>query len=110
MKKSLNNIISNIGIKNQNISKDINVTGVSMNSKSIDEGNIFVAIKGLSSDGHDFIEQAINSGASAIVTNGCDLGHLSVPQIKVDDTRKALSAIAAEYYGRPSNDLVYLNG
>ena len=108
MKKSLNSIINNIGIENQNILYDIDITGVSMNSKSIDEGNIFVAIKGLSSDGHDFIDQAINSGASAIVTNGCDLGPLSVPQIEVDDTRKALSAIAAEYYGRPSNDLVVI--
>ena len=108
MKKSLNSIINNIGIENQNILHDIDITGVSMNSKLLDEGNIFVAIKGLSSDGHDFIDQAINSGASAIVTNGCDLGPLSVPQIEVDDTRKALSAIAAEYYGRPSNDLVVI--
>ena len=108
MKKSLNSIINNIGIKNQDILHDIYITGVSMNSKLINEGNIFVAIKGLSSDGHDFIDQAVNSGASAIVTNGCDLGSLSVPQIKVDDTRKALSAIAAEYYGRPSNDLVVI--
>ena len=108
MKKSLNNIISNIGIKNQKILHDINITGVSMNSNLIHEGNIFVAIKGLNSDGHDFINQAIDSGASAIVTNGRDLGSLSVPQIKVKDTREALSAIAAEYYGRPSNDLVVI--
>jgi len=108
MKKSLNSILNNIGIDNQNNLHDIDITGVSMNSKLIDEGNIFVAIKGLNSDGHDFIDQAINSGASAIVTNGCDLGPISVPQIKVDDTRKALSAIAAEYYGRPSNDLVVI--
>ena len=108
MKKSLNNIIKKIGIENQNISHDIDITGVSMNSKLIDEGNIFVAIKGLSSDGHDFIDQAINSGASAIVTNGRDLGPLSVPHIKVNDTRKALSKIASEYYGRPSDDLVVI--
>jgi len=108
MKRSLNSIINNIGIEDQNILNDVDITGVSMNSKLISEGNIFVAIKGLSSDGHDFIDQAINSGASAIVTNGCDLGPLSVPQIEVDDTRKALSAIAAEYYGRPSNDLVVI--
>ena len=73
MKKSLNSIINNIGVENQDILYDVDITGVSMNSKSIDEGNIFVAIKGLSSDGHDFIDQAINSGASAVVTNGCDL-------------------------------------
>ena len=97
----MNSIINNIGVENQDILHDVDITGVSMNSKSIDKGNIFVAIKGLSSDGHDFIDQAINSGASAIVTNSCDLGPLSVPKIEVDDTRKALSAIAAEYYGRP---------
>jgi UDP-N-acetylmuramoyl-L-alanyl-D-glutamate--2,6-diaminopimelate ligase len=108
VKKSLNSIINNIGVENQDILHDIDITGVSMNSRSIDEGNIFVAIKGLSSDGHDFIDQAINSGASAIVTNGSDLGAISVPQIKVADTRKALSAIAAEYYGQPSNDLVVI--
>ena len=38
-----------------------------MNSKLMDEGNIFVAIKGMSSDGHDFADQAINSGASAVL-------------------------------------------
>ena len=108
MKKSLNSIIKSIGIENQNILHDIDVTGVSMNSKLIDKGNIFVAIKGLISDGHDFIDQAINSGASAVVTDGSDLGPLSVPQIKVNDTRKALSAIAAEYYDQPSNDLVVI--
>ena len=74
MKKSLKSIINNIGIENHDILHDVYITGISMNSKLIDEGNIFVAIKGLSSDGHDFIDQAINSGASAIITNGCDLG------------------------------------
>ena len=38
MKKSLNSIINNIGIENQNILHDIDITGVSMNSKLIDEG------------------------------------------------------------------------
>ena len=108
MKKSLMNIISKIDVKSENVLHDINVTGVSMNSKFIDQGNIFVAIEGLNVDGHDFIDQAIESGASAIVTSGSDLGPISVPQIKVNDTRKAMSAIAAEYYDCPSNDLMVI--
>jgi len=108
MNKSLSSIVSSIVTEGQKIDYDSNVTGVTMNSKHVQEGNIFVAVKGINQDGHDFIEQAIDSGASAIVTNGRDFGRLSVPQIKVANPLRAASIIAAEYYEHPSDDLVVI--
>ncbi len=65
MSKCLSSIVSSIVSEGQKIDHDSNVTGVTMNSKDVKEGNIFVAIKGINQDGHDFIGQAIESGASA---------------------------------------------
>jgi len=108
MSKCLSSIVSSIVSEGQNIDQDSNVTGVTMNSKDVKEGNIFVAIKGIDQDGHDFIGQAIESGASAIITNGRDMGKLSVPQIKVANPRRAASIIAAEFYEHPSSDLIVI--
>lgn len=108
MSKCLSSIVSSIVSEGQKIDHDSNVTGVTMNSKDVKEGNIFVAIKGIDQDGHDFIGQAIESGASAIITNGRDMGKLSVPQIKVANPRRAASIIAAEFYEHPSSDLIVI--
>ena len=108
MNKSLRTIISGINVESHDIIQNINVSGVSINSNSIQKDNIFIAIKGFELDGHDFIDQAIKSGACAIVTNCHYLESLPVPQIKVNDTRRALSAIAAEFYGHPSQDLIVI--
>ena len=53
---------------------DLEINGVEKNSKEVKEGYLFVAIKGFSVDGHEFIESAIENGATAIlVEEGCDL-------------------------------------
>ena len=108
MKKSLLGIISNIVPENQKINMDRNVTGVTMDSTKVQKGHIFVAVKGANEDGHNFIDQAIDSGATAIITNGRDLGTLPVPQIKVANPRRAASIIASEFYGHPSDGLVVI--
>ena len=69
-------------IENQKI-ENISITGISLHTRSIDPGNIFVAIPGEKFDGHDFISEAIDKGASVVISNGRDLGDLTVPQIKV---------------------------
>jgi len=108
MKKSLLGVISNIVPKNQKINMDRNVTGITMDSTKVQKGHIFVAVKGANEDGHNFIDQAIDSGATAIITNGRDLGTLPVPQIKVANPRRAASIIASEFYGHPSDGLVVI--
>ena len=68
----------------------IEITGINIDSRSIEKGHIFVAVKGTQTDGHTFIEKAIEKGAVAVVTDK----DLSLPQqIIVDDTRKALATM-----------------
>tara|TARA_Y200000002_G_scaffold264612_1_gene219794 strand:+ start:4325 stop:5776 length:1452 start_codon:yes stop_codon:yes gene_type:complete len=108
MNKSLTKLISNIDVISHDIIQDINVTGVSMNSNFIKPGNVFVAIKGFNMDGHDFIDEAIKNRASAIVTNDYYSETLPVPKVKVKNTRKALSSIAAKFYEDPSENLIVI--
>ncbi len=78
--------------------------GISYNSLKTLKGDIFFAVKGLASDGHDFIEQAQKKGAVAVV---CEkyIEKLNIPQIIVSDSRRALSWFSACFYDFPSKDL-----
>ena len=94
-------------IENQKI-ENISITGISLHTRSIDPGNIFVAIPGEKFDGHDFISEAIDKGASVVISNGRDLGDLTVPQIKVANPRRAASWVASKFYNHPSKDLTMI--
>ena len=87
---------------------DVNVNSLSIDSRTIKKGNLFVAIPGTNLDGHDYIQQAIKNGAIAVITNGRDVGTLPVPQIKVANPRRAISIIAANYYDHPTKQLTVI--
>ncbi|MFQ6612092.1 MAG: UDP-N-acetylmuramoyl-L-alanyl-D-glutamate--2,6-diaminopimelate ligase [Fidelibacterota bacterium] len=84
---------------------EIEITGLNTRADSVTPGEVFIAIKGTQADGHDYIPTAIKRGAAAIISNGRDMGQLSVPQIKVNNPRLAASRIAAEFYSFPSKEL-----
>lgn len=76
--------------------------GITPDSRLVKPGDIFVAIKGLTSDGHDFINDAVKNGAEVIVGER----DLNLPDyIKVSDSREALGELASEFFGRPSEKL-----
>tara|TARA_R110000868_G_scaffold410505_4_gene698794 strand:+ start:23923 stop:25281 length:1359 start_codon:yes stop_codon:yes gene_type:complete len=78
--------------KGQLIGDDADFSGVSIDTRTLVQNNLYVAIKGESVDGHEYISQAIKAGASAVmVEHQVDV---SVPQIIVEDTTKALGALA----------------
>jgi UDP-N-acetylmuramoyl-L-alanyl-D-glutamate--2,6-diaminopimelate ligase len=93
-----------------NVRKDI--TGITYDSRAVRDGYLFVAIKGVNSDGHNFIEAAIAKGAAAVV---CEKGHTmldalikeypSVAWVWVDDCRDALASFSSAFYGRPSEKM-----
>ena len=89
---------------------DIEITGIAFNSKEVQKGYLFVAIKGFETDGHEYIKEAIEAGASAIVIEeGCDLKKINIPEdvtiIMAKDTREALAIISCNYYDNPSKKL-----
>jgi UDP-N-acetylmuramoyl-L-alanyl-D-glutamate--2,6-diaminopimelate ligase len=82
------------------------ITGLAFDSRKVLPGTIFVAIRGHLADGHRFIPQAIDAGASVIVSEEeAPVPHPEATWIRVADTRLALSLIASAYYGHPSRDL-----
>jgi len=103
----LNQIVKQVTSNNEQF-PNVQVNGLSLDSRTIEKGNLFVAIPGIDLDGHDYIQQAIKKGAVAVITNGRDVGKLPVPQIKVANPRRAASIIAADYYGHPTRELTVI--
>lgn len=87
---------------------DGNVLGIFDNSKKVKPGGLFVAIKGLTSDGHDFIAEALANGALAVVTRKKIKLPASVSLVVVKNPRKALAFLAAAWYGNPSEKLTII--
>ncbi|MFC0270834.1 UDP-N-acetylmuramoyl-L-alanyl-D-glutamate--2,6-diaminopimelate ligase [Metabacillus herbersteinensis] len=81
--------------------ENIEVKGIANNSKDVEAGFIFVAIKGSLADGHQFINDAVSSGAAVIVGEET-IANLSVPYLKVDDSREWLGRLASHFYDHPS--------
>ncbi|WP_192484170.1 MULTISPECIES: UDP-N-acetylmuramoyl-tripeptide--D-alanyl-D-alanine ligase [Cysteiniphilum] len=79
----------------QYVGQDMAITGAHINSKEINQGQLFVALQG-ERDGHDFIDHAIQNGAVAVLVTQ-QQADLNVPQIIVKDTRKALFDLALLY-------------
>ncbi|MBD1380745.1 UDP-N-acetylmuramoyl-L-alanyl-D-glutamate--2,6-diaminopimelate ligase [Metabacillus arenae] len=79
---------------------DIDVRGIEDNSLKVKEGYAFVAIKGYKMDGHQFIEDAIEKGASVIFGER-DLTPLKVPYIRVENSRKFLAKLTGAFYEFP---------
>ena len=65
------------------------------NSKKIKKGDTFIALKGINNDGHKYIEDAINNGASYII---CEYGNYKVPTLKVDSTKDFLNKYLEKTY------------
>ena len=80
------------------------VTGVEYDSRRVKPGNVFVAMRGESSDGNHFVEQAIAAGAAAVVTDS-DRAPANVAWAKVPHGRRALAGLSANFYGRPAEKL-----
>ncbi|HLL22496.1 MAG TPA: UDP-N-acetylmuramoyl-L-alanyl-D-glutamate--2,6-diaminopimelate ligase, partial [Kofleriaceae bacterium] len=79
---------------------DVEVAGVGSDSRAVAPGDVFVAIRGLRSDGHDFITQVVAQGAAAVVVER-ELPGVTVPQIVVADSTHALGVLTARRFGDP---------
>lgn len=91
----LEKILKEISYISKNIQNDREIVGVSSNSKEIKKDFIFVAIRGFEFDGHNYIENALENGASTIVYTNDDVESKNgINYIKVEDARLALAKIS----------------
>jgi UDP-N-acetylmuramoyl-L-alanyl-D-glutamate--2,6-diaminopimelate ligase len=85
---------------------DIEVSGLTSDSRAISNGSVFVAIKGTQTDGHQYIKKAIASGATAIICQSIPSEtQTNVTYIKVADSELAMGMMASAWYGNPSEAL-----
>ena len=85
---------------------DKDIHAITSDSREAKEGSLFVAIKGLTVDAHDFIPQVIESGATAIICEEIPEGSFDdVAFVKVENSARALGIIASNFYGNPSSKL-----
>lgn len=87
------------------------IEDITIDSRSVKKNSLFFAIKGFKTDGHKFITDAINNGASAIVLEDYStvpdqiFSHAGCVKIVVQDSRKSLAEFSHNFYGRPSNKI-----
>lgn len=102
----LKDILYKVAIEAVKGSTDIAINKMDFDSRKIEANDVFIAIRGSISDGHDFIEKAVKLGAVAIV---CDTFpetlEKGITYVQVKDTNSALAYMAANYFGDPSQNL-----
>jgi UDP-N-acetylmuramoyl-L-alanyl-D-glutamate--2,6-diaminopimelate ligase len=84
------------------------VSGVSYDSRAVERGDVFVALKGQHADGSAFARQAIERGAAAIVSEQAAPDGADIPWAVVDDARLALALVAAAFYRHPSSEMLVI--
>ncbi len=80
------------------------VTHLTIDSRDVGKGSLFVALKGAQVDGHRFVERAVEQGACAVLVDedsASDFTHLSVPVLEARNTREVLGHVARVFYGDP---------
>ena len=99
----LTKIIENLKYEKLINFQDIEIEGISYNSKTTTNGDIFVCLVGEYSDGHEYFRAAVESGAKAFLVEKELDCHL--PQVVVKSTRKQIADIADKFYNSPSKSL-----
>jgi len=88
--------------------EDIEFQGVSTDTRQVKAGELFIALQGENFDAHDYIQQAVDAGAVAVVVSRPV--QITLPSLLVDDTRKALGRLASAWRGQFNLPLVAITG
>jgi UDP-N-acetylmuramoyl-L-alanyl-D-glutamate--2,6-diaminopimelate ligase len=102
----VNDLVKNIEVVSVSGAENPVIDNIEFDSRKVKPGSLFVAVLGTKSDGHDFINAAVASGASAIV---CEVlpekQDKKICWIKTNDSARALGVISSEFFGNPSFSL-----
>ncbi len=91
---------------------DVEISGMSLDSRTLEKGELFVALRGSQQDGHSFVESAVVQGAAAVLAEKdigrratAELRKAEVPLVVDENLRRKLGNIAARYFGEPSQSM-----
>lgn len=101
----LQELLRGVAVKSSTAADDLEIREVRYDSRAVQAGDLFVAIRGFATDGHQYIGKALEQGAVAIV---CEEAPEGAPAVVVENARQALAEIAANRFGHPADSMVML--
>jgi UDP-N-acetylmuramoyl-L-alanyl-D-glutamate--2,6-diaminopimelate ligase len=101
----LDHLLNGLGILGLNGRGDIEVKGITCDSRAVKKGYLFVAVKGSNQDGHRYLDHAVQRGANALVVEEVERVFGGVTIVRLPDTRVVLSDLAARFYNYPAKDM-----
>ena len=101
---TIEQLLQGITVKKSQGDLQTEISGICYHSGKLQPGNVFVAVRGYRSDGHSYIGAAIEGGAKAVVVEQWQ-PEVQIPQILVEDSRKALAVLSANWYGQPAKKM-----
>ncbi|MDY3617541.1 UDP-N-acetylmuramoyl-L-alanyl-D-glutamate--2,6-diaminopimelate ligase [Agathobaculum sp.] len=101
----LKELLSGIGVVSQSVPGDLEIREVCYDSRAVEKGDLFVAIRGYATDGHQYIGKALEQGAAAVV---CEEAPAGTPAVVVENARRALAQIAANRFGHPADAMTMI--
>lgn len=99
----LGKLIEGLDVKSFKGDKNLDISGIAVDSRNVKKGSIFVCIEGFTTDGHNYIPVALENGAAALLVQK-DVGNIpeGIGIIKIENTRYGLAHIADTFYDHPS--------
>ncbi len=102
----LKEIIKNLEILGSNADLEIEISGISYDSRQTQPGDLFVAVRGFESDGHRFIPKAVENGAVAVL---CETApENGTPYVRIADCRLGLALASREFFGNPASEMTMI--
>ena len=102
----LKDILYAVGLRAVSGSTNVMVNEIHFDSRKVKMDDVFIAVRGTITDGHKFIEKAINSGAKAIICEELPEQLVNeITYVEVHDSHQALALMASNFYGNPSKNL-----
>ena len=98
----LRNLLDEVRLVEFYGNQELEITGLSYSSKNIEPGYVFFALKGQKADGHDFLAEVTEKGASLVVSERPRPAELNINWLQVLEVREAMAQMAASFYGHPS--------
>lgn len=104
----LNELLANLTYDCTADAKELEIAGVAYDSRKVVPGSLFVCLRGEKADGHDFIPQALQAGAAALIVEEMPKEAVEATVIRVSDSREALAHISATWFGYPSRHMTMI--
>ncbi|MFM9074628.1 MAG: Mur ligase family protein, partial [Bacteroidota bacterium] len=105
MMNQLSDILNQVRLLASRGDMSVTVSSIAFDSRHVQRGGMFIAVKGTRHDGHAFIDQVIAAGVSVIVAETEPDPSTDVVWITVQDSAQALGVIASNYFGNPASQL-----